>query len=294
MWTFLPSSSLRISGNDRLDFVQGQMTNDLRSAPTHSLLPVCFLNVRGQIELFAYIYKRTNDIYIHLAINEADQLAARFKKYIIFDQVNVENTSQTLSTLHLWQPALGVRFGWQLDGANVQEVEWQGLKLLLGQVKRSDSQQAGLDLHVLSSELATVKAALADQSEASIEKLQAARVVAGLPDVAQDRWQGLLMPEVGLDVKGPLPSISYNKGCYVGQEIMARLEARGKARYGLALLQATEGQKLTDYAEVTEPSGKNLGRLGWSATGQALARLRKDSSSKLLAEDVELKLVRWL
>ena len=58
-FTRLPSSALRLTGPDRLDFVQGQMTANLKAAPTPGMVPACFLNVRGgQIEQFARVYRR--------------------------------------------------------------------------------------------------------------------------------------------------------------------------------------------------------------------------------------------
>jgi len=89
--THIPSSSLRLTGPDRLDFLQGQMTAHLKAAPTPGRVAALFLSVKGQIEFFAQIYKRPDDLYLHLAANQAEALEKRFKKYIIFDQVEVQN-----------------------------------------------------------------------------------------------------------------------------------------------------------------------------------------------------------
>ena len=82
-------------------------------------------------------------------------------------------------------------------------------------------------------------------------------------DLVRDGFTGTLLPEVGLDVGGLLPAISYRKGCYVGQEIMARLEARGNAEVLLG-------------SQATIPAGKALvvsGQrclAGWDGTGSAV------------------------
>lgn len=300
LWTVIPSSALRITGQDRVDFVQGQMTNDLRGLTAPAMCAANFLNVRGQIEHFGYFYRRTDDIYVHLAEGEASKVVQRFKKYIIFDQVEIEDLSDKLCTVHLWNEELATPFGWQKDGdvqQDVQQHEWQGCTLLMGRVRRQAT--AGVDVHVLREHLETFQEALQNGqsgqnqqvNQASIEELHRARVKSGLPDVFWDRWQGILPQEVGLDITGPLPAISYRKGCYVGQEIMARLEARGNTRYQLATLESLESLESTDLQdkkEVNSPAaelpayaevyagGKKVGRLGWSAGTMALARLRKD------------------
>ncbi|WP_019588076.1 YgfZ/GcvT domain-containing protein [Deinococcus apachensis] len=273
MWTRLPSSALRVTGADRVDFVQGQMTNDLRGAPTPGVVACGFLNVRGQIEFFARAYKREGDVYLHLDAGQAEALAARLRRYIIFDQVEVEDLSGELRTVHVWDEAAVP--GWNPQGGSAQTFELAGGTVLAGRVDRTGT--PGVDLHFLARHEEAVLAALGG-GEAPLDALDGARVRAGIPDITRDGFVGVLPQEVGLDVGGPLPSISYRKGCYVGQEIMARLEARGNARYHLARLR---GEGLPDHAAVTR-EGRAVGQAGLQAGGLSLARLRKE----LLAGDV--------
>jgi folate-binding protein YgfZ len=266
MWTRIPSSSLRVTGPDRVDFVQGQMTGDLRGAPTPGLVAACFLNVRGQIEHFARAYRRADDVYLHLDEGQAPALAARLRRYIIFDQVEVADLSDTLATVHVWDAA--ALPGWQADGPIAQTFDLGGGAVLAGRVNRSGT--PGVDLHYLLRHEAAVLGALGQ--ERPLAELDAARIAAGIPDVARDGFTGTLLQEIGLDLGGPLPAISYRKGCYVGQEIMARLEARGNARYHLAAL---VGEGLPERAEVTA-GGKVVGQSGLNAGGASLARLRKE------------------
>ncbi|EYB66781.1 glycine cleavage T protein (aminomethyl transferase) [Deinococcus phoenicis] len=276
MWTRLPSSALRLTGADRVAFVQGQMTNDLRGAPTPGLVACTFLNVRGQIEFFARAYKRAEDVYLHLDAGQAQGLAARLRRYIIFDQVDMQDVTEDLRTVHVWGGQTVP--GWDPAGGDAQTFTLGGGTVLAGRVNRTGA--AGMDLHYLARQEAGVLAALGGE-EAPLAVLDAARVRAGLPDVTRDGFAGTLPQEVGLDVGGPLPAISYRKGCYVGQEIMARLEARGNARYHLARV---AGEGLPDHAEVTR-AGKVVGQAGLFAAGLSLARLRKELA---LGETVEV------
>ncbi|MBB6098227.1 hypothetical protein HNR42_001652 [Deinobacterium chartae] len=262
--TRVPSSSLRLTGADRLDFAQGQMTGDIKRAPVPGMTPALFLNVRGQIEFFARVYRRQDDLYLHLDAGQADLLEARLRRYIIFDQVTVENLSDTLTTVHLWgEQAESALPGWDAAGPDVQEVRLDGLTLLAARVRRSGP---GLDVHVLSREQDVLLSAL-QLEEASWDALQRARVQAGIPDAVADRFTGNLPQEVGLDF-----AVSYQKGCYVGQEIMARLEARGNARYHLAVL---EGENLPSHTEVFVGERK-VGSTGLSNGDRVLASLRKE------------------
>ncbi|MFC4454563.1 folate-binding protein [Deinococcus sonorensis] len=260
-YTRLPSSALRVTGADRLDFVQGQMTGNVKAAPTPGLVEGCFLNVRGQIEQVARVYRRADDLYLHLDAGQAEPLAARLRRYIIFDQVELQDVSSTLATVHLWNEALS---GWDPRGPDAQSFELGGGTVLVGRINRTGT--PGLDLHYLQAHETAVLAAL-DGEERPLEALEAARIEAGLPDVVQDRWQGFLPQEVGLE-----RAVAVRKGCYVGQEIMARLEARGATRYQLTRL---SGEDLPPYTDVTV-DGRVVGRTGASTGAHTLARLRKD------------------
>lgn len=268
-WTRLPSSALRLTGDDRLDFVQGQMTNDLRGASLPGMVPAAFLNPRGQLEAFARIYKRPTDIYLHLGEGEAAALAARFKKYIIFDQVTVEDLSDELATIHLWEP--GELAGWNPGGPAAQQFELGGGLVLAGRVNRTGRE--GLDLHYLRKHEPSLLPLLG--TEVSLGELDRARIAAGLPDPLRDGFAGSLPQEIGLDVGDALPAISYRKGCYVGQEIMARLEARGNARFHLVRLR---GEALPSHAGITQ-NGKSVGQTGLSVGEAVLAKLRKEIAS---------------
>lgn len=285
MYTNIPSSSLRLTGADRVDFVHGQMTNDLRGAATPGVVPCAFLSVKGQIEFFARAYKRPDDIYLHLDAGQAQGLAARFKRYIIFDQVEVQDTSDTLQTVHVWDAEQLP--GWDVNGPAAQQFELAGTTVLGGRVNRSGT--PGVDLHFLSSARDAVLAQLGE--ETSLDTLDAARIAAGLPDVTRDDFVGTLPQEIGLDVGGPLPAISYRKGCYVGQEIMARLEARGNTRHHLARLR---GAELAGHAEVTL-DGKSVGKSGLSTGETALARLRKEiQAGQTVLVGEQAAVVEWL
>ena len=265
--THIPSSSLRLTGADRLDFLQGQMTAHLKAAPTPGRVPALFLSVRGQIEFFAQVYKRPDDLYLHLAAGQATALEQRFKKYIIFDRVEVQNVSSVLSTVHLWgelSPEVTQKLAYALEGAETQITQVGEMTLLISKINRTG--QAGLEVHVLNKHLEELINLLALEEKPYTE-VQNARVRAGIPDPLEDGFLGDLPQECGLEY-----AVSYKKGCYIGQEIMARLEARGNSRHRLALL---EGQNLPSHFDL-EREGKKMGRTGLSVGNVVLARLRKE------------------
>ncbi len=287
-YTHLPSSAVRVTGADRLDFVQGQMTGHIKAASIPGRVAGLFLNTKGQIENAAQIYRREQDVFIHLAENQSKTLLERFKKYIIFDAVELHDLTETLSSLHLWgwgegvlpKPLLEFQESSDITREIVLAHDLGSMTFLASKLNRSG--MVGLDLHLLSRDLNNFLQRIPLQ-EAPYADLQTARIEMGFPDALEDGWLGDLPQECGLDYV-----ISYVKGCYIGQEIMARLEARGNPRYHLLRV---VGQDIPSHQPLTL-DGKEVGKTGLSIGDVALAKVRRavDFNQVLLAGDVPVQL----
>lgn len=249
---------LELRGSDRTDFLHNQCTSHVKGLAQGGWLQTLFLNPRGQIEFLGSVFNRPESLW--LATDRPAELRQRFLRYIIFDQVEVAELPG-YARLEL----IGPRAAEVLQAPRVGSFVEQGGALLARHVH-------GLELIV------------------PLEGLQALRervLSAGGVEVgsgAYDLWRiergvagnlealGELPQEVGLEER-----VSYQKGCYLGQEIMARLEARGNTRYRLMALR---GEGLGPGAEVRRGE-KAVGRVGTVALSPqegplGLALLRKE------------------
>lgn len=127
----------------------------------------------------------------------------------------------------------------------------------------------------------------ADGYRITDELYETLRVESGIPRYGVDMDETTIVPELGLE-----GLISYNKGCYVGQEIIARIHFRGHvAKQLTGLVLASAGDAPIGATELLSPDGKNAGRITSSVfspmleTTVALAYVRYD----YLAEGTELK-----
>lgn len=249
---------LELRGADCADFLHNQCTSHVKGLAQGGWLETLFLNNRGQIEFLGSLFRRSEGFWV--ATDRPAELRQRFLRYIIFDQVDVAELSGYVRL--------------ELIGPRAAEI------LPAPQVGSFVEQEGGLlARHTHGLELLV-----------PLEGLQALRervLAAGGREVgseAYDLWRvergvagrlealGELPQEVGLEER-----VSYKKGCYLGQEIMARLEARGNTRYRLMALQ---GEGLEPGAEVRRAE-KAVGRVGTVALSPqagslALALLRKE------------------
>jgi folate-binding protein YgfZ len=253
---------LELKGPDRTSFLHNQCTSDIRSMLRDGWLETLFLNAKGQIEHLGLVLHLGESFWISSPTAQA--LANRFRKYIVFDQVEIEELPWSLL---------------RLQGPEAEAIAQKLVSLPPRWSLRKDPELAlardelGLWLLVPTYEASRLAQRLLEAGATPVgrEAWHIWRVERGVADLPEAL--GELPQEVGLAGR-----VSYKKGCYLGQEIMARLEARGNTRYQLMGLL---GQKeIPSGAEVFR-EGRPVGRVGTSVESPthgaiALALLRKE------------------
>jgi tRNA-modifying protein YgfZ len=295
---------LRLTGADRVDFLNGQVSHDVRSLPEEGARLALLLDHRGRPQADLTIVKRSGDLFVSVDDARAERVRASLQAHIVFDQVELQDLSTTLALLvvaghdvaDMVDDALGAPGGTAGralaagPGGPVVHVPYEGASVLLHARRRAGV--PSLDLHVLAAARAPIEEALvaAGARMAGEAVLLSARVGVGGAAAAAEGAEALPQ-EAGLDAR-----VSYRKGCYLGQEIMARIEARGTLRRGLARLVLASAPADTAAREVHGSDGRAVGRVGsaaWTPEGwQALAVVRLDlaEGAALTALGVEASL----
>ncbi|NNC90046.1 MAG: folate-binding protein YgfZ [Akkermansiaceae bacterium] len=209
-----PCTVLRLAGPDRVRFLNGQVTNDVRLAsPTRAVFSAV-LNAKGQLDAVCWI-REHEDAYLLDAPRELrDDLFARLDRYLIADDVTLTDESDQWSLVHL-------------PGAAPDD-------LAAGEryaCPRFDP-ESGVDGLTPAGASSDPPAPVMDAAD-----LLALRVERGVPAWGAELVPGLLPPEAGLDAN----AISYEKGCYLGQEVISRMKRAGKTNRHLVQLEVPAG-----------------------------------------------------
>jgi tRNA-modifying protein YgfZ len=256
--------ALRLTGADRIDFVHGQVSHDVRGLRAGEARAALQLDHRGRPQADLVIVRREQDVYLAVDDGRGPAVARGLEAHVVFDQVTVEDLSDAVvSFVVAGEPALA-RLRDALDGASLPraagacaQLSWGGAEVLLH--ARTRGLAASLDVHLLGERLAGLWQRLLSAGVCVVGEraLAAARVAAGLPAAAAE-GEGALPQEAGLDDR-----ISYRKGCYLGQEIMARIEARGAVHRRLARLTFVEPPPGGESRDVLdERRDRIVGRVG--------------------------------
>jgi tRNA-modifying protein YgfZ len=228
----LGHTALRVTGDDRHDFVHGQLSNEIKRLKPNTFSENLMLNHKGHALAQMRVFRRDDDLFIAVEGNKGEFVERELRAHIVFDQVELQNLSNVISSFTV-QGKFAAKVITNLapelpmDNTFIQ-VPFASAKVLIHPAKRSVP--GGFDIHVLSSDAEMLIQHLLESGVTlgGEQALNISRVEAGIPHAETEAGEGILPQEAGLE-----PLISYAKGCYLGQEIMARIEARGSLRRSL-------------------------------------------------------------
>ncbi|HEY5079159.1 MAG TPA: folate-binding protein [Opitutaceae bacterium] len=217
-FSYRPACLLRVSGPDAATFLQGQFTNDLaRAAPGHAVYGL-WLDRRGRVLADSHVVRTADgsDFWVASVSSTAAIIARHLEDHIIADEVAIEDATSGWFGLAL----IGAGVGAWLAAAARGGISFPG---------RRDSGE-NWEWIFPEGERAAADAALSGATRISAEEVARMRIASGIPLIPQDIGPADLPNEGRLESA----AISYSKGCYLGQEVMARLKSRGRVRRTLA------------------------------------------------------------
>jgi folate-binding protein YgfZ len=210
-----PASWLRVSGEDAFTFLQGQFTNDLRLLDDSPAVYGLWLTVKGKVLADSFVLRgrEQNEFWIGSYFSPSPTIRERLESHVIADDVSIEDFTSEWAGMSI--------FGSGTIAAGVSELAPGGFGFP-GRRGRDPVTEwiyprtAG---EPIGSQFADV-AVLDDQ------EMTRRRIAAGIPAIPIDVGPADLPNEAGLEAD----AISYVKGCYLGQEVMARLKSIGQVR----------------------------------------------------------------
>jgi len=242
---------IRVAGPDGPGFLQGLVTNDIERATDGAAVYTGLLTPQGKI-LFDFFLARDGDGFLlDCAKPVVADLVKRLTFYKLRAAVEIADESGDRKVLAAWNGAPAADDGWAVFAD--PRVAALGHRLIV---------PAGADIGATATE--------ADY--------HAHRIALGVPEGGRDYAFGDTFPhEAGFDQLG---GVDFDKGCFVGQEVVSRMEHRGTARKRVVPI---EGAGALDAGAQITADGAPIGTVGSVADARALALVRLDRAEKALA-----------
>jgi folate-binding protein YgfZ len=278
---------LQFTGPDRLSFLQGMLSNDLRILKPFDGQPAALLTQQGKVVADLRVLCAMNSFYLDFWESLKEKILAHFNRYLIADEVEIADRSDEYGMLSIQGPRAATLLrdmvgSAELPGQPVGHtmVNIDGSAICV--INADHTGETGFDLIIPSADMVTVARRLTEAGEKlsaawiGAEALNILRVEAGIPRYGIDFNEDNLLLEVGLD-----RAVSFTKGCYLGQEVVERIRSRGHVNKKLLGL-LIEGETAPRAGSVIEGAGKTIGAVTSSVISPrrnqpiALAYLHKD------------------
>jgi folate-binding protein YgfZ len=231
---------LEILGADRLRFLNAYVTCDVKGLAPGEGAYGFFTSPQGRILSDAVVLAHEDRLWLQVAAGQAETIANHLKKYILADRVEVRGLDDMLP-LCLLGPRAAEALG---DAEMPPPGDWRHLRSMVHgtEVELQRAGRLGAEAWTLWVS-ASIAGPLSEQLQevpgiepVSSEALEVLRVEAGIPRFGRDFGPENFPQETGAE-----EAVSYTKGCYLGQEVVARIHYRGGVQKTLRGLVFEEG-----------------------------------------------------
>ena len=248
-------AKLRVTGADRFRFLNGQITNDLRKASETVAMEACVLNAKGKLNAHIFVAALGESLLIDAEPELRETLRARLERYVIADDVQIEDVTDEFSLFHVFtEEPLAPGFGRIVSAHRFAATGWD----VWSDPARYDS---------VRNELASVYLFI-DSAAADVMRIEQ-----GLPRWGRELTEEIIPIEANLEQR----TIDYEKGCYIGQEVISRMKMSGQTNKRLCGLVSKTGAPLANGMRLTPVSEENKD-VGWISSA-----VRSETLGKFIA-----------
>ena len=267
-----PRGRMLVSGTEAIQFLNGLITNDMKTLAENNWMPAAFPSVQGRLIASVRVIRLTDEqtdknvctsFLIDTEPATSERVLKTIERFTLAGDFRVlDVTAQTAlltvqgkksaSIVHLvlGEAAAG------LAGKGALKIAWQESEVTI--LRATHTGEDGFDLIVNAGAASTLWDALhaAGARPVGYDALEILRIEAGLPRYGIDMDETNVVTEAALDV-----AVSYTKGCYVGQEIIARIKYRGHVAKKLSGVMFEQAARVAVGAVINSAEGKEVGRV---------------------------------
>ena len=254
--TFLdlsPRAKLRVSGADRFRFLNGQITNDLRKASEAVAIEACVLNAKGKMNAHIFVSALGEGFFVDADLEVRETLCTRLERYIIADDVQIDDVTDQFSLFHILSK----------ESPTTEHVRIVSVRRFAepGWDIWSDAALHDAVREQLSSAFGLVDSAAAEVM----------RIEQGIPRWGRELTEEIIPIEANLEQR----AIDYEKGCYIGQEVISRMKMSGQTNKRLCGLISLNDVPLQPGIRLAAPSAAGR-EVGWVTSAVHSERLGKE------------------
>jgi folate-binding protein YgfZ len=192
-------AKFRLTGGDRVRYLNGQVTNDVRRANADETLYACVTDAKGRIAADVFVHAHEDTLLLDAEGDVRETLGMRLERYIVADDVELTDVTEEWQLWHV--------FGSAETPAHALRSNRFGVP--------------GFDLWLPAAAAAPTFDTIDVLTDAELETW---RIVQKVPRWPNELNAEMFPPEAGLESR----AMDFTKGCYIGQEVLSRIKTTGK------------------------------------------------------------------
>ncbi|WP_219702332.1 YgfZ/GcvT domain-containing protein [Marinomonas lutimaris] len=268
---------LRVSGLDSKKFLQGQTTCDMNKLSQDNGLYGAICSIKGRIISSFYIVQRNDDVLMIMAKDLVEKTLLHLKKYAVFFKTTLTDEQDHFA---VYTRLVNQKIEDDSNVASSIFTTTQDNDIITLTIS-----QEPLEIQFL---ITSAKAEIEEKNS----ELAALAILAARPLINLEQSETILPQWLNMQSTG---GISFTKGCYTGQEIVARMQYKGKSKKQLALV--TWQGNLDTTKDIVDEQGKNIGQI-FDFTyiqdthyAQVILNIDPSDAEKILLDNQEITLL---
>lgn len=270
---------LEVSGKNAIQFINGLVTNDVKSLEAGDGVLAAFLDVHGKIIALCRFYQTGRHLLIELDAASCEKVFKNLSRFVPAGEFFISDVSEHYALISLQGPRAAALIAELTEQPIAETPEYKySERAIAGHsvfiTTHSRCGETGFDLFVAADAAPHIKQIILERGQScgaravGEEAFEIARIEAGVPREGPEISEKYILLETGCD-----HAVSYTKGCYLGQEIIARIHWRGQPAKRLMGLLVEANEIPPSGAELHSTDGKRVGEVTSSTRSIALDRV---------------------
>ncbi|HUE81857.1 MAG TPA: aminomethyltransferase family protein [Pyrinomonadaceae bacterium] len=254
---------LHVSGSEAIQFLNGLITNDVKALEAGTWMAAAFPNVQGRLIAAVRVIHEEDGFLIDTEASTYEKVLQTLNRFTLAGDFQVKDLTdatalfsiQGKSAEDMLRAVLDESFS-ALGQNETKRVQWQGTDILL--LRATHTAEDGFDVVVDSEKASALWEKLRDTGAQPVgrEAFEILRIEAGEPLYGIDMDETRIVTEASLD-----HAVSYTKGCYIGQEIIARIHWRGHVAKKLTGIIFDAPKDVSRDTKIRSIEGRDIGTL---------------------------------
>lgn len=245
---------LKVTGSDAAVFLHNQLSNDIQNLPENQALYACYSSPKGRVLANMLVLNTADGFLLMFARDLCEPIAKRLQMFVMRSKVVIEQVSDHFSVAGI------------LPENTTAPSLFEVMPLTLPSEFKDGAWQINLPhggAYLISEQLVLLPKYQAETEQA----WQALEITHGYPWISAATTETCVAQMLNLHILG---AVNFKKGCYPGQEIIARAQYRGQVKRGLAIIEASA--PLPVGASILNEAQEDVGLVINSVQGDGLTR----------------------